>query len=141
MCALFYWIGRTLQKGIAEYKEDRIIIRQTKEVVDIKTDKALVIMAATKACVDTMMGNHLHTIEGKLLERRELYVPAPPGEVFAVCEAIGGAGGYGSWDWAWEVRGAVDRLAGGVGLRRGRRDPRVLRTGDALDFSVAAPPL
>ena len=66
VCALFYWIGRTLQKGIAEYKEDRIIIRQTKEVVDIKTDKALVIMAETKASVDTMMGNHLHTIEGKV---------------------------------------------------------------------------
>ena len=66
VCALFYWIGRTLQKGISEYKEDRIIIRQTKEVVDIKTDKALVIMAETKASVDMMMGNHLHTIEGKV---------------------------------------------------------------------------
>ena len=66
VCALFYWIGRTLQKGIQEYKEDRAIIRETKEVVDIKTDKALVIMAETKASVDTMMGNHLHTIEGKV---------------------------------------------------------------------------
>ena len=53
VCALFYWIGRTLQKGIQEYKEDRAIIRETKETVDAKTDKALVIMADTKAVVDT----------------------------------------------------------------------------------------
>ena len=66
VCWLFYWIGKTLQQGIAEYKEDRLIIRQTKEIVDIKTDKALVIMAETKATVDTMMGNHLHTLEGKV---------------------------------------------------------------------------
>jgi hypothetical protein len=66
VCCLFYWIGRTLEKGIAEYKEDRAIIRQTKEIVDIKTDKALVIMGETKATVDTMMGNHLHALEGKV---------------------------------------------------------------------------
>ena len=47
---------------------------------------------------------------------------------------IGGERGYGYGDWLWEVRGAVDRLAGGVGLRRGRRDARDLRAGDALDF-------
>ena len=39
-----------------------------------------------------------------------------------------------AWDWAWELRGAADRLVGGVGLRRGRRDPDDLRAGDALDF-------
>ncbi len=76
----------------------------------------------------------LHTREGKLIERRERYVAAPPAEVFAVCEAIGGARGYGPYGWTWEVRGALDRLAGGVGLRRGRRDPDGLRVGDALDF-------
>jgi hypothetical protein len=66
VCGVFYWIGKTLQKGIAEYKEDRLIIRETKETVDIKTDKALVIMGETKAVVDVMMNNHLHTIEGKV---------------------------------------------------------------------------
>ena len=57
-----------------------------------------------------------------------------PGTVFAVVSGIGGARGYLVYDWAWEVRGAVDRLVGGVGLRRGRRDPDELRVGDALDF-------
>ncbi len=62
------------------------------------------------------------------------HVAADPAAVFAVCAAVGGERGYGYADWTWEVRGAVDRLVGGVGLRRGRRDPRGLRAGDALDF-------
>jgi len=37
-------------------------------------------------------------------------------------------------NWAWEVRGLIDRLLGGVGLRRGRREPDGLQSGDALDF-------
>ena len=71
---------------------------------------------------------------GMLIERRRLRVEAAPEEVFAVCLGIGGERRYGYGDWLWEVRGALDRLAGGVGLRRGRRDPRDLRVGDALDF-------
>jgi hypothetical protein len=66
LCIVFYWIGRTLQNGIAEYKEDRLIIRETKELVDIKTDKALSVMNETKAVVDTMMNNHMHSLEGKV---------------------------------------------------------------------------
>jgi uncharacterized protein YbjT (DUF2867 family) len=71
---------------------------------------------------------------GMLIERRRQHVAAAPEDVFAVCLGIGGERGYGYGDWLWEVRGAMDRLAGGVGLRRGRRDPRDLRVGDALDF-------
>jgi hypothetical protein len=37
-------------------------------------------------------------------------------------------------NWAWRIRGFFDRLLGGVGLRRGRRDPHELRVGDAVDF-------
>ena len=42
-------------------------------------------------------------------------------------------GWYGS-DWLWYLRGLIDRLFGGVGLRRGRRDPYKLRVGDSVDF-------
>jgi len=71
---------------------------------------------------------------GMMIERRQQQVAADPVDVFAVCLGIGGEHGYGYADWIWEVRGAIDRLVGGVGLRRGRRDPRDLRVGDALDF-------
>jgi uncharacterized protein YbjT (DUF2867 family) len=51
----------------------------------------------------------------------------------AVCCIGGDTGWYGS-DWAWQARGFIDRIFGGVGLRRGRRDPHHLRVGDAVDF-------
>jgi uncharacterized protein YbjT (DUF2867 family) len=63
-----------------------------------------------------------------------LTVKAPPEAVFrAVCR-IGGDRGWPTFRWAWSLRGWVDKVIGGVGLRRGRRDPERLRVGDALDF-------
>jgi uncharacterized protein YbjT (DUF2867 family) len=47
---------------------------------------------------------------------------------------IGGKTGWYVMDWAWRLRGRIDKIIGGVGLRRGRRDPQNLRDGDALDF-------
>jgi uncharacterized protein YbjT (DUF2867 family) len=76
----------------------------------------------------------LTTAAGFLLERRELEVQAPPERVYAVVCGIGGRRGYPFWNWSWRLRGAADRLVGGVGLRRGRRDPDTLRVGDVLDF-------
>jgi hypothetical protein len=61
-------------------------------------------------------------------------VRASPAALWRVIEGIGGETGWYSFPAAWAVRGLLDRLAGGVGLRRGRRDPRHLRVGDALDF-------
>jgi uncharacterized protein YbjT (DUF2867 family) len=61
-------------------------------------------------------------------------VRASPAALWRVIEGIGGETGWYSFPAAWAVRGLLDRLAGGVGLRRGRRDPRHLLAGDALDF-------
>jgi uncharacterized protein YbjT (DUF2867 family) len=55
-------------------------------------------------------------------------------QVWERVEAIGGNNGYSTATWAWELRGLMDRLVGGVGLRRGRRDPLKLREGESLDF-------
>jgi hypothetical protein len=61
-------------------------------------------------------------------------IPAPADLVYrAVCR-IGGGQGYYAADWLWRVRGWMDRLAGGPGLRRGRRDPQTVAFGEALDF-------
>lgn len=76
----------------------------------------------------------LTTQEGMILERRQLIVRASPAAVFRAFTGLGGKRGWLYLNWAWEVRGAMDRLVGGVGLRRGRRDPDEVRVGDALDF-------
>ena len=54
--------------------------------------------------------------------------------VYRVFTGIGGDRGWFHGDWMWQVRGMVDRMLGGAGLRRGRRHPDELRIGDALDF-------
>lgn len=61
-------------------------------------------------------------------------VDASPEAVWRVVEGIGGEHGWYSFPLAWAVRGWLDRLLGGVGLRRGRRDTDRLRVGDSLDF-------
>ncbi len=57
-----------------------------------------------------------------------------PEEVFAPIQCIGGKSGWYGYNWMWKIRGAMDRVMGGVGLRRGRRDPCDIRVGDAIDF-------
>ncbi|MDI3408943.1 SDR family oxidoreductase [Streptomyces cavernicola] len=72
---------------------------------------------------------------GSLYEdERELPVAAPAEALWRVIEGIGGDNGWYSFPLAWVVRGWLDRFAGGVGLRRGRRDAERLRAGDSLDF-------
>ncbi|MFG2679913.1 SDR family oxidoreductase [Streptomyces sp. NPDC048392] len=67
-------------------------------------------------------------------DHRALTVAAPPEALWRVIEGIGGDNGWYSFPLAWAVRGRLDRLVGGVGLRRGRRDAARLRVGDSLDF-------
>ena len=65
---------------------------------------------------------------------RIVHSPDSIEEVWKRVESIGGDNGYSLATWAWEVRGFIDKIFGGVGLRRGRRDPNQLQVGDALDF-------
>jgi hypothetical protein len=69
----------------------------------------------------------------RLVDSRAVEVSVPPATAFAVIERIGGATGWYYGDWLWKLRGWFDLLAGGVGMRRGRRDPEELETGDTLD--------
>lgn len=61
-------------------------------------------------------------------------VQASPQSLWSVIEGIGGRNGWYSWSLGWWVRGVLDRLSGGPGLRRGRRNPHRLTAGDALDW-------
>ncbi|MDG4762322.1 SDR family oxidoreductase [Micromonospora sp. WMMD710] len=67
-------------------------------------------------------------------DTRERAVDASPAALWRVIEGVGGEHGWYSFPLAWSVRGWLDRLVGGVGLRRGRRDPHHLQVGEALDF-------
>jgi uncharacterized protein YbjT (DUF2867 family) len=68
------------------------------------------------------------------VDDRERRVDAEPATLWRVIEGIGGARGWYSFPLAWAVRGWLDRAAGGVGLRRGRRDPDRVFVGESLDW-------
>jgi len=70
----------------------------------------------------------------RMLDSRSLATELPPEKVFGPIRRIGGEAGWYAHDWLWIIRGALDLLVGGVGVRRGRRDPESLHVGDAVDF-------
>ncbi len=71
---------------------------------------------------------------GCLLDHRERAVEASAARAFAPVRRIGGSNGYYYGDPLWTLRAWFDRLAGGIGMRRGRRDPETCAVGDAIDF-------
>jgi uncharacterized protein YbjT (DUF2867 family) len=72
--------------------------------------------------------------QGMFIERRTRVVSAEPEDVYHAFAGLGGKRGWPPYNWLWQIRGALDRLVGGVGMRRGRRHPDDVRRGDALDF-------
>lgn len=68
------------------------------------------------------------------VDERTTPVRARAEDLWSVLESVGGERGWYSWALAWRVRGLLDRLSGGPGLRRGRRDPQRLAVDDAVDF-------
>lgn len=72
--------------------------------------------------------------EGLMSEVRSIPVHAEPDRVFKAFSSIGGDRGWLVWEPAWRLRGLLDRIVGGPGLRRGRRHPTELLVGEALDF-------
>jgi uncharacterized protein YbjT (DUF2867 family) len=70
----------------------------------------------------------------RLVDSRTVQVRCSPESAFAPIRRIGGRRGWYHADFLWKIRGFLDLLVGGVGLRRGRRDPDHLVTGDTVDF-------
>jgi uncharacterized protein YbjT (DUF2867 family) len=69
----------------------------------------------------------------RLIDSRSVRVAALPSAAFTPIQRIGGATGWYYANWVWQLRGWIDSLMGGVGMRRGRRDSEQLKTGDTLD--------
>jgi len=86
----------------------------------------------------TLRQNYMDAIQipknGMFFDRQRRAFTRPVGEVLDNVWRIGGERGWYKTDWLWRIRGIMDKLAGGVGLRRGRRSPNHLRAGDPLDF-------
>ena len=116
------------------------------ELLDYQTAVRLALALVATRGLETMwsdaltssQGNHipltLTTREGLIIERRQLVVSASSQSVYRSFARLGGARGWLYMDWAWQIRGIMDRVCGGVGMRRGRRDSEDLRVGDSLDF-------
>ena len=69
-----------------------------------------------------------------MVDSRTVHAAVPPKQAFAAIRRIGGKRGWYYANWLWRLRGVLDWLIGGVGFRRGRRDPDVLFVGDTVDF-------
>jgi hypothetical protein len=70
----------------------------------------------------------------RLVSSRVVRVDRRANVAFRPIQRIGGSTGWYARDWFWTLRWRLDELRGGVGLRRGRRDPQELQVGDAVDF-------
>lgn len=83
---------------------------------------------------DPLPSDPSHAFGTVFSDRREVTSSAAPGDVARALMRVGGATGYYSVAWAWRIRGLIDSVFGGVGLRRGRRHPDTVNVGEPLDF-------
>jgi uncharacterized protein YbjT (DUF2867 family) len=124
--------AKTLFPGIEPVGYDTAVRRALASLesgqVETRWSDSLVSSAGDVAPIE------LTTEEGLQIERRQQVVDAQPEDVFAVFSRLGGEQGWLYADGLWWLRGVADRLVGGPGFRRGRRDPDEVRVGDALDF-------
>ncbi|QOJ30437.1 MAG: SDR family oxidoreductase [Ignavibacteriales bacterium] len=84
---------------------------------------------------DNSLLDHIHVpVFGCYKDIREKEITGSAEKVLENIWSIGGDKGWYYGDWLWHIRGFIDKLAGGVGLRRGRTNPVSIHTGDTLDF-------
>lgn len=149
-----YWIhlvtplSHDIAKPLAEGLKNPVVCQEN-EIRNLIPQELLTVRAAIRAALTKVAGHDVETswsmagpIPGDpdwaggtvFRDARALRIEAPPAAVFrAVCRVGGGHGWYAA-DWLWVIRGWMDRLVGGPGLRRGRRDPETIGYGEALDF-------
>jgi uncharacterized protein YbjT (DUF2867 family)/tryptophan-rich sensory protein len=104
----------------------RALINEDKELATTRWSDALSSAGRSKRWGGVRFGT-------RLVDSRTLDSQADPALAFAPIQQIGGRNGWYSSNWLWRIRGWMDLLVGGVGLRRGRRDPVDLRIGDTVD--------
>jgi uncharacterized protein YbjT (DUF2867 family) len=138
----------TIARPLAEGLKNRVVCRSD-ETLRLMPHQCLTIREAMDAALAKVHAGEIETAWSDagvmpgdpawaggtvFVDRREVITLATPAAVWAAVSALGGERGYYAVDWLWRLRGIMDRLTGGPGLRRGRRSSDELRLGDALDF-------
>ena len=101
--------------------------REDREFAETRWSDALSASGSPASWGGARLGN-------RLVDSRTATVVADAARAYAVIEALGGDAGWQYANWLWRLRGGLDLLIGGVGLRRGRRDRTTLRVGDVVDW-------
>ena len=149
-----YWIhlitplSHSIAKPLAEGLKNPVVCREDR-ITKLIPQQLLDVRAAIHAALTQVAENQVETswtMAGPLpgdpdwaggsvfRDQREAVIDAPDWAVFkAVCRVGGGHGWYAA-SWLWKLRGWIDVLFGGPGLRRGRRNPETVGYGEALDF-------
>jgi uncharacterized protein YbjT (DUF2867 family) len=136
-------IARPLAEGLKNEvicREDRIARLVPQELMNVREAIRAALSQVASRLVETnwstagpMPGDPDWSGGTVFRDERKVIINTPAWAAFrAVCRLGGERGWYA--EWIWRIRGALDRLVGGPGLRRGRRDPDSLRFGDAVDF-------
>lgn len=149
-----YWIhlvtplSHEIAGPLAEGLKNPVVCRED-EITRLIPQRLLTVRQSMQAALEQMATNRVETCwsmagpiagdpdwaGGKLFrDERMIEVAADPHAVFQAICRVGGGHGYYAADWLWRLRGWMDRMMGGPGLRRGRRDPEKVSYGEALDF-------
>jgi uncharacterized protein YbjT (DUF2867 family) len=113
-------------RGIREAIE-RALSNEDREVAQTRWPDALSSRGPTSTWGGVKFGS-------RFVDSRVARVPHPPSQAFGPVRRIGGETGWYSANWLWRLRGFLDLLVGGAGMRRGRPDPERLSVGDTVDF-------
>jgi uncharacterized protein YbjT (DUF2867 family) len=105
----------------------RALVNEDREFAETSWSDALSSAGASRDWGGTRFGS-------RVVDSRTINVSISPEQAFAPIRRIGGRTGWYYGNWLWSLRGFLDLIVGGVGVRRGRRDPENLHVGDPLDF-------
>jgi uncharacterized protein YbjT (DUF2867 family) len=149
-----YWIhlitplSHNIAKPLAEGLKNPVVCRDER-ITQMIPQQLLTVREAIRAALRQMTEHQVETnwsmagpmpgdpdwAGGRVFrDEREMAIEAPDWAVFRTVCRVGGGHGWYAAGWLWKIRGWIDLLLGGPGLRRGRRDPDTIGYGEALDF-------
>ena len=119
----------------AQARVGRALVEGLKNSTIVRSNTAREAFRLELVPLDAALQNAIDEGQARRLriDSRTMVVNAPPERAFAPVRRIGGTTGWYFGQFLWEVRGRLDTTIGGVGLRRGRRDPDVCEAGDTID--------